>query len=111
TLFDIMWRNLAVAAYLGALGVCVGAIVRSQVAAIVGLLVFPFVVEITLFGLVPEVAKFMPINGAPSGVVDVSFDDGETELLGPGIAALVMFGWVAVLFAAGSLLLRDRDLT
>jgi ABC-type transport system involved in multi-copper enzyme maturation permease subunit len=110
-LVDIMWRNLVVAAYLGAFGVCIGAIVRSQVAAIVGLLLFPFVVEITLFALVPEVAKFAPINGAPSGVVDVSFDGSGTEFLAPGVAALVMFGWVAVLFAAGAALLRKRDLT
>lgn len=110
-LVDIMWRNLVVAAYLGAFGVCIGAIVRSQVAAIVGLLLFPFVVEITLFALAPEVAKFAPINGAPSGVVDVSFDGSGTEFLAPGVAVLVMFGWVAVLFTAGAALLRKRDLT
>jgi ABC-type transport system involved in multi-copper enzyme maturation permease subunit len=110
-LVDIMWRNLVVAAYLGAFGVCIGAIVRSQVAAIVGLLLFPFVVEITLFALAPEVAKFAPINGAPSGVVDVSFDGSGTDFLAPGVAVLVMFGWVAVLFSAGAALLRKRDLT
>jgi len=110
-LLDIMWRNLVVSAYLGAFGVCVGAIVRSQVASIVGLLIFPIAVEVTLFALAPEVAKYMPINGAPSGLVDVSFDDGATEFLDPGIAALVMFGWVTVLFAAGAVLLQRRDLT
>lgn len=110
-LVDIMWRNLVVAAYLGAFGVCIGAIVRSQVAAIVGLLLFPFVVEITLFALAPEVARFAPINGAPSGVIDVSFDGSGTDFLAPGVAVLVMFGWVAVLFSAGAALLRKRDLT
>ena len=112
TLVDIMWRNLVVAAYLGAIGVAIGAIVRNQVAAIVGLLMFPFVVELTLFGLVPEVAKFSPFNGAPGGIVDVSFDGGENDdFLDPGVAALVMFGWVSVLFALGALLLQRRDLT
>jgi ABC-type transport system involved in multi-copper enzyme maturation permease subunit len=111
TLVDIMWRNLIVAAYLGAIGVAIGAIVRSQVAAIVGLIMFPLIVEGTLFALVPDVANYLPINGAPSGIVDVSFDEGEDDFLDPGIAALVMFGWVTVLFAAGSLLLRRRDLT
>ncbi len=110
-LLDIMWRNLVVSAYLGAFGVCIGAILRNQVVAIVGLLIFPFAVEITLFALAPEVAKFSPINGAPSGIVDVSFDEGATDFLGPGVSALVMFGWVTVLFAAGALLLRRRDLT
>ena len=110
-LLDIMWRNLVVSAYLGAFGVCVGAIVRNQVVAIVGLLLYSFAVEFTLFGLAPDVAKYTPINGAPSGIVDVSFDEGETDFLDPGVAALVMFGWVTVLFAAGALLLRRRDLT
>jgi ABC-2 type transport system permease protein len=111
TLVDIIWRNLVVAAYLGAIGVAIGAIVRSQVAAIVGLLLYPFVVELTLFGLAPEVAKFSPFNGAPGGIVDVSFDDSGDDFLDPGIAALVMFGWVTVLFALGAALLKRRDLT
>ena len=111
TLVDVLWRNLVVAAYLGALGVCIGAIVRNQVTAIVGLLVYSFVVEFTLFGLAPDVAKFSPFNGAPSGVIDVSFDGGPANLLEPGIAALVMIGWVALSFAAGAVLLRRRDLT
>jgi ABC-2 type transport system permease protein len=112
TLVDIMWRNIVVAAYFGAIGVAIGAIVRSQVAAIIGLILFPFVVETTLFGLVPEVAKYSPINGAPSGIINVSFDGGSDDnFLAPGFAALVMFGWLTVLFAAGSLLLKRRDLT
>ena len=112
TLADIMWRNLVVAAYFGAFGVAIGAIVRSQVAAIIGLILFPLVVELTLFGLVPEVAKFSPVNGVTSGLANVDTgDNSDFDVLDPGVAALVMFGWVGVLFAAGSLLLRRRDLT
>ncbi|MGI8731520.1 MAG: ABC transporter permease [Solirubrobacteraceae bacterium] len=112
TLADIMWRNLVVAAYLGALGVLIGTIVRSQVAAIVGILVFSFVVEFTLFILVPEVGRYSPLNGAPGGIIDVTFDGGdESLLLAPGIAALVMLGWVALAGVAGAVLMRRRDLT
>jgi len=112
SLVDVMWRNLVVAAYLGAIGVAVGAIVRNQVAAIIGLILFPLVVEIALFGLVPDVARFSPIQGAPSGLAVVQPDDGSgVDLLSPQVALLVMLGWVAVLFAAGALLLRRRDLT
>lgn len=110
-LVDIMWRNLVVAAYLGAVGVLVGTIVRSQVGAIIGLIVWFLIVETTLFGLVPDVAKFAPLNGAPGGIIDVSFDNGDTTLLAPGIAALVMLGWVTAMFAAGAALMRGRDLT
>jgi hypothetical protein len=113
TLVDILWRNLVVAAYFGALGVTIGAIVRSQVAAIIGLLLFPFTLEVALFAFLPDVAKFSPIGGAPNGIVDATFggDNNANVYLDPGPAALVMFGWVTVLFAAGGLLLRRRDLT
>lgn len=113
TLIDILWRNLVVAAYFGAFGVVIGAVVRNQIAAIIGLLLFPFTLEVALFALVPEVAKFSPIGGAPSGIINVTFGDNNNDniYLDPGSAALVMFGWVTVLFAAGALLLRRRDLT
>ena len=35
-LADVLWRNLVVAALLGAFGVCVGGLVRNQIVAIVG---------------------------------------------------------------------------
>jgi ABC-type transport system involved in multi-copper enzyme maturation permease subunit len=112
TLVDIMWRNLVVAAYLGAIGVAVGAILRNQVAAIIGLILFPLVVELTLFGLVPDVARFSPINGVTSGLSNINTDQGsDLDFLDPGVAALVMCGWLSVLFAAGALLLKRRDLT
>ncbi|MDX6682639.1 MAG: type transport system permease protein, partial [Solirubrobacteraceae bacterium] len=38
-LLDVLWRNLVGAAYLGAIGVCIGALLRNQVAALVGVLV------------------------------------------------------------------------
>ena len=41
----------------------------------------------------------------------MSFDRRTTELLEPVVAALVMIGWVAVLFVVGAVLLRRRDLT
>ena len=111
TLLDIVWRNLVVAAYFGALGVAVGAIVRNQIAAIIGLLVFSFMLEPTLFAFAPDAAKSPPLGGAPSGIVNASFDEDENTYLQAGVAALVMCGWVTMLFAAGASLLRRRDLT
>jgi ABC-2 type transport system permease protein len=37
-LLDVLWRNLTVAAYYGAIGVCLGALLRNQAAALVGVL-------------------------------------------------------------------------
>ena len=107
-LADILWRNVLVAAYLGAFGVCVGGIVRNQVVAIVGVLVLSFLVEPALIGLVPDVGKFGPLGGAPASLQRTDFFD-EGNLLAPGFAALVMLAWIGLGFAATAALLRRRD--
>lgn len=110
-LLDVLWRNLLVAALLGALGVCVGGLVRNQVVAIVGILIVAFAVEPTLFNLVPEVGKFAPTNGAPSGIIHVDpFSEDTSHLLAPGVALLVMLGWIGLFFAAAGVRLRRFDL-
>jgi hypothetical protein len=110
-LLDVLWRNLTVSALTGALGVCVGGIVRNQVAAIVGLLVFSFLIEPAVLGLAPDVGRFGALSGAPAGIQDVEFFGAEDEdLLAPGVAVLVMLAWIAVLGALAAATLRHRDL-
>ena len=107
---DVLWRNLVVAALFGALGVCVGGLVRNQVVAIVGLLFLSFVLEPTLLALASEVGKFGPTVGAPNGVLGINPGDDGGSLLAPGIALLVMIGWVGLGYAVTALVLRRRDL-
>jgi ABC-2 type transport system permease protein len=109
-LVDILWRNLVVAALLGALGVGIGGLIRNQVVAIVGTLAVSFVLEPTLFALVPEVARFAPTQGAPSGIVQVDALGGTIDRLSAGVAVLVMLGWIALFFAAAGARLRRFDL-
>jgi ABC-2 type transport system permease protein len=108
-LADVLWRNLLIAALLGALGVGIGGVVRNQVVALIGLLVVAFVVESILFGVAPDVARYGPTRGAPGGIIDASGSDGE-DLLAPGAAILVMLGWIALFFSAAAATLRRRDL-
>jgi ABC-2 type transport system permease protein len=109
-LIDVLWRNLLVAALVGALGVGIGALVRNQVVAIIGVLVLGFVIEPALFGLAPDVARFGPTQGAPAGIQDIEFFGEDSDALSPGVATLVMLGWIAVFFAAAGVRLRSRDL-
>jgi ABC-2 type transport system permease protein len=111
-LLDVLWRNLLVAALLGALGVGIGGLLRNQVVAIVGILIFAFAVEPTLFALVPDVGRFAPTSNAPSGIIHANpFGDQSTkDLLAPGIAVLVMLGWIGLFFAAAGARLRKFDL-
>lgn len=114
-LLDVLWRNLTVAAYLGAIGVCLGALLRNQVAAIV-CTVLCWIVETTLLGQVPQVGRFAPLIAAPAALVRYDPTDAEgfpggDDALEPAIALLVMLGWLAALYAIAGVLLRRRHLT
>jgi ABC-type transport system involved in multi-copper enzyme maturation permease subunit len=109
-LADVLWRNLLVAALLGALGVAIGALVRNQIVAVVGVLVFSFVLEPAIIALASDVGQFGPLVGAPNGVLDVQAFGEDAKQLAPGIAAIVLLGWVALCFAAAATFLRQRDL-
>ena len=105
---DVLWRNLLVAALLGAFGVCVGGLVRNQVVAIIGLLVLAFALEPAILSLVPNVGRFGPTVGAPNGIIGDSFNNHD--FLPPGYATLVLLAWVAAGFALTVAALRGRDL-
>lgn len=110
-LLDVLWRNALIAGLEGALGVCIGGLVRNQVVAIVGILVVGFVLEPALLALAPDVGRFGPTTGAPAGISHVAFGSDDTsDLLPTGVAVLAMLSWVGVAFAATAALLRRRDL-
>lgn len=110
-LVDVLWRNLLVAALLGALGVGIGGLVRNQVLAIVGIVVISFAVEPILLGLVPHVGRFAPLQQAPSGISQyILFNENADDLLSPGPAVLVMLGWIALFFALAGARLKKFDL-
>jgi ABC-2 type transport system permease protein len=109
-LLDVLWRNLVGAAYLGAIGVSIGALLRNQVAALLGVLVFFIIVEPTLLGLVPDVGRFGPLQGAPAGLLGQGVTE-DSKLLDAVTAGAVMLAWLTSLFGAAAVLLRRRDLT
>jgi ABC-2 type transport system permease protein len=105
-------RNAFLAALMGAFGVGIGAVVRNQPVAIVGVLLFSFVVEQLLATVAGDVARFGPFTGLPiaiQGLQGEGFGFEAGQLLGPGLATLVMLGWIGAFFAAGYALLRIRD--
>jgi len=105
-------RNAIVAALLGAFGVGIGALVRNQPVAIVGVLVASFVLEPAVLGLAPDVGRFGPFVGLPVGVQDIPASDlgFDDVLFTPAIAGLGMLAWIAAAFAAGAALLQRRDI-
>jgi ABC-2 type transport system permease protein len=105
-------RNALVAMFVGALGVGLGALVRNQVVAVVGVLVLGFLVEPMVTALLPEAGRFGPFGALPTSLAGIPAENaglGDVDLLAPGLAALAMMAWIGAAFAAGYALLRGRD--
>lgn len=94
----------AAAAIWGALGVGIGAVVRSQVGAIVGALVWFLIVEGLVGVIWDDVGPYLP--GAAIGAV---FD--ATDELSSWGGAAVSTGYALAFCLAGTLLVSRRDIT
>jgi ABC-2 type transport system permease protein len=88
----------------GAVGVGVGAIVRSQVGAIVGVLVWLFVAEQIVFGLVPSVGRWFPGHVSDS----LSGSTGD-DLLSPVAGGFLFAAYAAFACVLGALATEKRD--
>ena len=97
------------AALWAAIGVGVGAIVRNQVGAVVGLCVWLLLIETTLIGNVPSAGKFAP--GAGAGALAGAIQtQSATKLLAPALGALVLAAYAAAATAAGLIATERRDI-
>lgn len=93
------------------MGVAIGSVVHSQVAALVGTLVWLFLVETLLVGLfslldVDALEEYLPFHA-----LDGADGTGGDNLLSYGPALAVTIGWIAVLGAAGLVRTSRRDIT
>lgn len=100
---QLLTGGAAAAALWAALGVGIGALVRHQVGAVVGLCVWMFVVESTSEGFVPGAARFMP---GGLGLAVAGNSDELSAAAGMSLLAL----YAATASAAGWLATRSRDL-
>lgn len=101
---SVLVEGVAVSALSGAIGVGIGAIVRNQVAAVVGTLIYLFVLEPVLGVVSSEVAAYT-IGGSQSALTVAPVEDA----LEPLVAALVLAGWAVVLSLVGAELEERRD--
>jgi ABC-2 type transport system permease protein len=94
-----------------ALGVGVGVLLRNQVGAIVGVLIYGFILE-DLIGLIPWVRDWLPKYGL-SGVSNAlgGVNPGDGDFLSQGVAGLLLALYVAVIWVVGLLVMRRRDVT
>jgi ABC-2 type transport system permease protein len=104
-------QMILLAVLWGLLGVAIGAVVHSQVAALVGTLIWIFLGETLLLGLF----GLLDLDGVrgylPFQALDGADGTGGGDLLSYGPAVAVSLGWIAVLGAAGIERTRRRDIT
>jgi ABC-2 type transport system permease protein len=108
--FTQMIAGGAVGAALWAiLGTGLGAILRGQVGAVIGLCVWLLLIENILIGNVPSAAKYAPgaSDGALAGLMP---NAGTAALLAPIVGALLLAGYAAASAGVGLVAIERRDI-
>jgi ABC-2 type transport system permease protein len=100
---QLLAGGAAAAALWAAIGVGVGALVRNQVGAVVGLCVWMFLVESVSEGFVPDAARLLP------GGVGLALA-GNSDELSAAVGALLLVLYAAAVSAAGWLETLRRDI-
>ena len=98
------------AALFGAIGVGVGAVVRNQVPAVVGICVWLLFLEPLLLGDIPALGKFGPeaSAGAIAGAIQTQIG---SDLLAPGLGAVVLVAYAAAASCVGAIATEKRDVS
>jgi hypothetical protein len=96
--------TVAGTAIWGGIGVALGAILRTQVGAIIGLLAWGFVAENLLFAFVPGIGRFGPIH-AQDALVGLT----TKHLLPAAPGGVILVAWAVALSLAGITLAARRD--
>ena len=102
--------GIAMSALWAAAGVGVGAVVRNQVFAIVGLFAWVFVIETLLFQYMPGVARYAP-GAAGTAMTGDSLGDSSVHLLPALGGGAVLAAYAVVFVLAGALVTDRRDVT
>lgn len=100
----LLLGTFAGTALWGAIGVGLGAILRSQVGAIIALLAWGFVAENLLFAFVPSAGRFAPVH-AQDALIGLT----TKHLLHATAGGLMLTAWTAALALTGIALAARRD--
>jgi ABC-2 type transport system permease protein len=112
---ELLAGMAAAGALMTALGVGVGALVRKQTPAIVGVLVYLFLLEPIVTGVVLKSSQVrFALSAAIAEVTGTSASAGVNGLdkaLGQVPGGLVLLGWTVLFIVLGGAMLQARDVT
>jgi ABC-type transport system involved in multi-copper enzyme maturation permease subunit len=100
----VVFGSVAVTALMAALGVGLGAVIRNQVLAVIGLVVWFMVVENVVVSVAPSIGRFFPL-AAGDALTGINAD----ELLTAPQGGAVLLAYVAAFFVAGLMITRRSD--
>lgn len=107
--WQMVGTQFAVMAAYAVLGVAVGALVRNQIPAVVGVLVWLLPVEQVVLGALPTVGRWMP-GGATNALLQMGPAIGlDGKLLSPAAGGLVLVGYTAVAVTLALVVEPRRD--
>jgi ABC-2 type transport system permease protein len=107
---QLLVGGAAAAALWAAIGVGVGATIRSQFGAAISLVVWLLFIEMTVIGVAPAVGKFLP--GASGGALaGAMLQATATHLLVPAVGALLIVAYAAMAIGAGLIATACRDIS
>jgi ABC-2 type transport system permease protein len=98
-----------VMAVYGVIGVALGALVRNQITAVVGVLIWMLVVEHIVIPAYPSVGQWLPLATTYSLMQLGPANGQEGELLSPAVAGLVLAAYLAVAVVLALRLTPKRD--
>jgi ABC-2 type transport system permease protein len=108
--WQTMAAGFAVLAAYAVIGVAIGAVVRHQIAAVVGVMVWMLAVEHIVIASYPTVGQWLPV-GATFSVMQLDQANGlDGQLTSAPIGGLVLLGYTAVAVALALLLTPKRDI-
>ena len=105
---QLLAGGAAAGALFGAIGLGIGAVVRQQVGAVVGLCVWLLLIETTLIGNVPSAGKYAP--GAAAGAIAGAIQNqSPAKLVAPALGFLLLAAYTLIAGSAGAFLTTRRD--
>lgn len=108
-----LWQGPAGLVLNAILGVAIGALLRSQVVTITLTLVWLFVAESLVNGLLPAVGRWLPFQALNavflSEEILETMPEGRMAPLDPPVALVTFLGYVVVAAVAAAVLMRTRD--